>query len=420
MIFSLDVRRARKGDCLLLHYGTPADPGLAVIDGGPSGVYLPHLKPRLDEVRAARGLSAGDPLPVDLLMISHVDDDHVNGLLELTGELVEAADAGRRLPLRIRSVWHNTFDDVVGKSAEGARVRGRQPVRPRLARRRSRRGGPRPGRRESAGGHRPGHPLPRRYAQAEAPSQPRFDGRLVMAAKGAAALDMGKGLSFIVAGPMKPELVALQKKHDAFLTAKAKKKQEAALAAFTDSSVPNLSSLVVLARVGDRRILLTGDARGDKILEGLELAGALKPGKTLHVDVLKMPHHGSDRNMEQSFLERITADHYVMSGNGEHGNPERETLDMLRRARGNAAYTIHLTYPVKEIDAGRKKDWEKEQRKEKRRREKNAVAKVRANWSPAKNSLAALFDRHKAFAKKVVIVEEDAPHVIDLLDRTGF
>ena len=68
----------------------------------------------------------------------------------------------------------------------------------------------------------------------------------------------------------------------------------------------------------------------------------------------------------------------------------------------------------------RKKDWEKEQRKEKRRREKNAVAKVRANWSPAKNSLAALFDRHKAFAKKVVIVDEDAPHVIDLLDRTGF
>ena len=35
MMFSLDVRRARKGDCLLLHYGTKEDPHLILIDGGP-------------------------------------------------------------------------------------------------------------------------------------------------------------------------------------------------------------------------------------------------------------------------------------------------------------------------------------------------------------------------------------------------
>ena len=52
MIFSLDVRRARKGDCLLLHFGTADKPGLVVIDGGPKGVYEPHLKPRLLEIRA--------------------------------------------------------------------------------------------------------------------------------------------------------------------------------------------------------------------------------------------------------------------------------------------------------------------------------------------------------------------------------
>ena len=32
-IFRLDVLRARKGDCLLLHYGTKTKPGLALIDG---------------------------------------------------------------------------------------------------------------------------------------------------------------------------------------------------------------------------------------------------------------------------------------------------------------------------------------------------------------------------------------------------
>ena len=35
VIFSLDVRRARKGDCLLLHFGTSDEPGLVMIDGGP-------------------------------------------------------------------------------------------------------------------------------------------------------------------------------------------------------------------------------------------------------------------------------------------------------------------------------------------------------------------------------------------------
>jgi hypothetical protein len=36
MFFTLDVRRARKGDCLILHYGSKIDPGLMLIDAGPS------------------------------------------------------------------------------------------------------------------------------------------------------------------------------------------------------------------------------------------------------------------------------------------------------------------------------------------------------------------------------------------------
>ena len=74
MIFSLDVIRARKGDCLILHYGTKDDPHMVMIDGGPSGVYVPHLRDRLVQIREARGLDNEAPLFVDLLMVSHVDD----------------------------------------------------------------------------------------------------------------------------------------------------------------------------------------------------------------------------------------------------------------------------------------------------------------------------------------------------------
>ena len=112
-------------------------------------------------------------------------------------------------------------------------------------------------------------------------------------------------------------------------------------------------------------MLLTGDARGDKILEGMDWPGCWRRAATMHVDLLKVPHHGSDNNMETIFFKRVPADHYVFSGDGEHGNPERDTLEMLLDARGaDAEYTIHLTYPLAEIDAGRKADWEKEQAKE--------------------------------------------------------
>ena len=153
-------------------------------------------------------------------------------------------------------------------------------------------------------------------------------------------------------------------------------------------------------------MLLTGDARGDKILKGLESGrGAGSRGKSMHVDMLKVPHHGSSNNLETGFFKRITADHYVFSGNGEHGNPERETLEMLFDARGEGAvYTIHLTYPIDEIDIERKKDAEK----------KHKV------WSPAEHSLTALFKNNPKFAKKVRIVDENKPHLIDLLEKVDF
>jgi beta-lactamase superfamily II metal-dependent hydrolase len=98
------------------------------------------------------------------------------------------------------------------------------------------------------------------------------------------------------------------------------------------------------------------------------MAGLLGRGdkSKLEIDLLKVPHHGSANNLEINFFERIIAKHYVFSGNGEHGNPERETMKMLLGARGDEDYTVHLSYPVQQIDAERKKDWQKEQTKEKK------------------------------------------------------
>jgi len=133
MIFSLDVRRARQGDCLLLHYGTKDRPGLVMIDGGPRGVYGEHLKPRLHAIRKAHGLDANKPLDVDLLIVSHVDDDHIHGILDLTKELLEARRERQPQFVQVSSFWHNSFGEIIDHKPDEltACVKRRRILRPR-------------------------------------------------------------------------------------------------------------------------------------------------------------------------------------------------------------------------------------------------------------------------------------------------
>jgi hypothetical protein len=416
MIFSLEVRRARKGDCLLIHYGTCQDPGLILIDGGPALVYESHLKPRLHELRAARRLNAHESLLVDLLVVSHIDDDHIKGILEMTGELVQARNAKQPLPLKIRSCWHNTFDEIIGNDASELRAAVTAAFGPASLHGDPDVEGLDPAAAMVLASLDQGLRLRDDMRRLSIRVNPEFDGKPVTAGEGRSPIDIGKGLTFTVIGPMEPELRALQKAHDAFLQKRARDRTRAGIAAFTDASVANLSSIVVIATAGRKRMLLTGDARGDKILAGLERAGALESDGGLHVDVLKLPHHGSDRNIAREFLERITADHYVVSANGEHGNPERATLEMLAEARPQADYTIHFTYDIEALDEERRSDWNMEREKELRRQRTNPGARARAPWSAPTHSLAAFVEAHPAMADGVRVVDPVAPHVIDLLD----
>jgi hypothetical protein len=107
---------------------------------------------------------------------------------------------------------------------------------------------------------------------------------------------------------------------------------------------------VALATQNGRRMLLTGDARGDFVLDGLGAAGLLGNG-AIHVDLLKVPHHGSSRNVTVDFFRQVTADHYVISADGRHDNPDPRMLRMLAEARGADEYVVHLTNRVAAAEA---------------------------------------------------------------------
>jgi hypothetical protein len=357
MIFTLEVLQALHGDSLLLHFGKAGSPQLIVIDGGPKGVYRSSLKPRLEAIRAAR--APGASLPIRLMMVSHIDDDHIQGILDLTTELVDIQDLGDPLPYDIISVWHNTFGDIVGTGADALSTTftpaSLQPV--------------------SLGGAVPSNlPIKRDGALVLASVgqgrkvrdnvkklgcdvNPHFTGLVQSGKPKTGRINFGSGLFMTVLGPQKAHLDELRKAWEKQVQRLKKARTgeaQSIAAAMVDDSVYNLSSLIVLAEVGGKKMLLTGDARGDEIIDGLKAAGLLS-GASFHVDLFKVPHHGSDRNVSTGFFQQVTADHYVISADGKYGNPETATLQMISDARGKDDFTIHLTNSVPKIDAFFKK-----------------------------------------------------------------
>lgn len=348
MIFTLEVLEAKHGDALLLHYGTKRSPKLIVIDGGPAGVFDKSLRPRLEQLRDRR--TPGKPLPVRLLMVSHIDDDHIRGVLDLTDLLLE--QKGSETPLcDITTLWHNSFDEILGNKEVNAIPASLGPS-VRLSSASELTFPATLFRDEGAAAVAANVPQGRRLRDnADALSLLANDPfpKLVSLRPGQNPLPAGSNLRLRVVGPSQARLEKLERDWDAKLkTLRQQKAAEAkALAAsFVDNSVYNLASIVVSAEAGGKKMLLTGDGLADDILAGLREAKLLKAGGTLHVDVLKLPHHGSARNVTEEFLATVTADHYVVSANGRYDNPDLVTLKLFSQVRGAAHCTLHLTNPV--------------------------------------------------------------------------
>ena len=345
MLFTLEALQADFGDSLLLHSGTAADPLLVVVDGGPTPVYKKSLQPRLEELRAQR--APGGALPIEMVMLSHIDGDHIGGLLKMAADIVAKQEV-EGAPYAVTTLWHNSFDDITGNDSDDFAEIARDALAE-----------PAPDG-ESDKARTAGLAVVASVAQGrelrDYAATLRWNvndpfGKLVIAPEeGRAVAPVGDALTFTVVCPHVEQLKALHEDWEKHLKAQAEKDPEAGktaakVAAYADKSVNNLASIVVLAEAGGKSMLLCGDARGDHVLDGLELAGLLeKDAGTMKLDVLKLPHHGSINNAEQDFFTRLPAKHYVISANGHDGNPETETLDMIVKANPETDdFTIHLT-----------------------------------------------------------------------------
>lgn len=93
-----------------------------------------------------------------------------------------------------------------------------------------------------------------------------------------------------------------------------------------DSSIVNRSSISFLLEYGTFKILMLGDARSDIITKSLNRLGYTKDNK-LKVDYVKLPHHGSRKNLYYDLLNIIDCKKYIISTDGSIFNhPDKITL----------------------------------------------------------------------------------------------
>jgi beta-lactamase superfamily II metal-dependent hydrolase len=302
----LELLPARHGDALLITWGPLTERHRLLIDGGPASAY-PKISARLREV-ATQG-------PLDLLVLTHIDADHIEGTLLLTND----AD----LNIGIGEYWFN----------------GPAQVSPKL-------------------GAAQGEMLAALIGARGIPLNAAFGGAAICAPD-AGSLPVHRlpgGLALTVLGPDRGDLTKLSEVwlsalQDGGLVFASEEQALAALRARSglnpavtflsggqgrpsitdllqvqspnDTSPPNRSSIVLLAEYAGNIVLLSGDATPVALMVGVRRLLHERGLERLDLTALKLPHHGSIRNVTKELLERLPAANYLFSSDGgKFGHPD--------------------------------------------------------------------------------------------------
>ena len=386
---------ATDGDCLLL---TSSDGHHALIDGGRGASFETQAWPVLQDLAKANK-------PIDLLVVSHIDADHISGILWLLKIVAawavydyQTTEGGNpsfpkpavSRPPTIARLWHNSWRaqlDELADPVEAYLARVNFGLETTIADRSDLSDAALKaieGVEDLAESIPQGVELLRIVDdQTPIPRNTPFDD-LVLLEDPPHVESLGAA-ELTVIGPAKKHLRALQDEWREWLSEAAGAPPEAlpvspgghelgfggsagvtgvgvvdpaeseqlvaslieAAEVITETdpskvTPPNRASITLLAEENGRTCLLTGDAAEEELLEGLEETGRIVDG-TFWCNVVKVQHHGSEHNVSEEFAKTVLADHYVLCGDGAHGNPEPsvvKTIIETRRAADVRPFTL--------------------------------------------------------------------------------
>jgi beta-lactamase superfamily II metal-dependent hydrolase len=332
-VFRLTMLPASEGDSLILSYGPDDAAGSlnhVVVDGGRKAT-LSQLTAALKSI-AARGEG------VELLVLSHIDADHIDGLLALV--------KGDNVPVVPKAVWYNGQAQIAQLKSPG----GLSPM---------------------------GFPAAEAYGTALAERgwavNAAFAGKPIYLEPHKHPIALGE-LTLTLISPSHAKLWKLREQWNKWrqtqpgLQPMGKRPMPTVLdvealsaPSQTDSTAPNGSSIAFIAEYDGRRVLMGADAHPDVLIDRIEaLAG---PGKSLPLDLVKLPHHASRANVTRALIERLACRRFAISTSGAvFGHPDPEAIARVLRHGQPGAKSLSFNYASDRTlpwdDAALKEKWD--------------------------------------------------------------
>ena len=122
----------------------------------------------------------------------------------------------------------------------------------------------------------------------------------------------------------------------------------------TKEDIINKSSIAFILEEGNSKVLFMGDADPWIVMEKLKSMGYTKENP-LYLNYWKLSHHGSRNNLCNELLSIIRCSNFIVCTNGGSGrsyHPDRETLAKILCHPGrikNDTIRFYFIYPLKEI-----------------------------------------------------------------------
>ena len=328
----IEMGKALHGDCLFVEWGGASGKHRMLIDSGPIGAYE-ALATRIAALPA-------DERSFELMVLSHVDTDHIEGMVRLF------AEPRTQWPFQVKDVWFNGWPHMDEEATLGGRqgeffsalLQHRLPL------------GAWNGAFKGAVVVPPNGPLPvvslagGMKLTLLSPTRSKLD-------KMREAWRKALEVSGIKPGDIDAAWQALsaQKKYlpgEGLLSS-----SDASIATIltrqfkADQAAANGSSIAFLAEHTAGSCLFLADAHPDAVTASLKRLLEERGVQRLKVDAVKVAHHGSKHNTDEALVSLIDSPRFLFSTSGaQFKHPDEEVIALILDAAGGRSVNLYFNY----------------------------------------------------------------------------
>ncbi|MDW1820924.1 hypothetical protein R7Z10_11035 [Vibrio sp. Vb1018] len=320
MSFELIVLKAFHGDALVIRGDFDGQFRNILIDGGPKEAFQhmcqrQELKKFLDEVKL-------HGQKIDLLVLTHEDRDHIQGLLSafetddyLASLTVEIwFNSGKLISDTLKQQFDGQGINLTRGSSEYTSISEGVTLEKRIAK------------------------LGIKHNQLVA-----YDFERVLERFGCRFEILSPSLEHL-----SKRVAPWEEKYPAgFMSSKQDKRSIEEIIdnneTLNDSSKCNQISIAFNFTYRGKSVLLLGDAHAEVITKGMRAHGYNESNK-LQSEYMKLSHHGSKNNTSQELLNLVSCNKFIITTNGNrHDHPDKETLARIIKYRDEPKF--YFNYP---------------------------------------------------------------------------